>query len=199
MQNTFAARFALAMLIGAGFVDAQNWAQTETETIWHTRYTNCDKGYFVDLPRAVVAHGTLPPNPNHGFLISAADPSTRLQVTYERGRIVFVWDEYNSMLMPNASAQIKWEIESNPGARLEGEKAIRFRGLTGVEATYRRLVDGKTQITHEVIAFRKADDLVYTVRLVTDPLNYAHDLELFKQIEAGFQIFPIPSGECVNP
>ena len=101
-----------------------------------------------------------------------------------------VEDEYNSLLMPTASAQLKWEIQNKPGARLEREEAIRFRGLPAVEATYRSLVDGKTQITHELIAFRKADGLVYTLRLVTDPSNYTQDVALFKKIEAGFHIFP---------
>ena len=107
--------------------------------------------------------------------------------------------DYNSMLMPNASAQLKWEIYNTPGARLETEQEIRFRGLPAVEATYRCVLQVKTQITHEVIAFRKADDLIYTLRLVTDTLNYAHDVALFRPIEDGFHMFPIANGECENP
>lgn len=201
LRTIFIARLVWAVLIPACAADerAQNWSLTPTETIWHKRYTNCDKGYFVDLPSAAVAHATHPPNPNHGFLIRAADPGTKLQVTYEGGRIVGVEDEYNALLAPNARAQLRWDIQNTPGAKLQREKAIRFRGLPAVEATYRCVADGKPQITHELIAFRKADDLIYTLRLVTDPSHYSQDAALFKRIEAGFHIFPITNGECMNP
>ncbi len=197
IRTTVITGLALAVFIWAGAVQSQNWALTPTETIWHSRYTNCDKGYVVDLPAAVVAHATHPPNPNHGFLIRAADPGTRRQVTYEEGRVVAVEDEYNSMEIPTASAQLKWEVQNTPGAKMDGEKAIRFHGLPGVEATYRGVVDGRPQITHELIAFRK--DLVYTLRLVTDSSNYDQDLALYKQIEAGFHLVPITNGTCANP
>jgi hypothetical protein len=121
-RTTIAAGLALAMLTSASDVNGQNWAQTQTETIWHQRYTNCDKGYFVDSPAGVIAHDTPPPSPNHGFLIRAADPSTRLQVRYEGGSLVGVEDEYNSLMMPTADAQLKWEIQNTPGARLERER-----------------------------------------------------------------------------
>lgn len=110
-----------------------------------------------------------------------------------------VEDEYNAMLLPNAKAQLEWEIRNTLGAKVETESAIRFSGLPAIDAIYRSVVNGKLQITHEVIAFRKADDLVYTIRLTTDPSHYSQDLELFKKIEAGFHTFPITNGECVNP
>jgi hypothetical protein len=29
----------------------QHWTQAATETIWHEKYTNCDMGYAVTLPK----------------------------------------------------------------------------------------------------------------------------------------------------
>lgn len=176
----------------------QHWSLTQAETIWHTRYTNCDKGYSVDLPPGVIAHASHPPNPNHGFLIKAGDPGTRLKVTFDDGRIVGVEDEYNAMLMPNAKAQLNWDIQQTSGAKVENEKAISFRGLPAAEATYHSVQHGNLRITHEVVVFRKADDLVYSLRLVTDPTHYSQDLALFKQIEVAFRTFPITNGDCVN-
>jgi hypothetical protein len=70
------------------------WVETKTETIWRGRYTNCDKDWAVDLPIGVVAHASLPPSPNHRFLISAAEPGTAAEVTFDGQRIIDFYDEY---------------------------------------------------------------------------------------------------------
>src|SRR6266511_595688 len=49
------------------------WQETESETLWWSRYSNCDYGFHVLLGDRVVAHGTLPPAPNHGFYVSLPD------------------------------------------------------------------------------------------------------------------------------
>src|SRR5260370_7924954 len=75
----------------------QHWTQTSDETIWREKYTNCDKGYAVSLPKGVVAHGGLPPNPNHGFLVSPRAPDTVAEGTLDTDRLVGCYDTYVGM------------------------------------------------------------------------------------------------------
>lgn len=178
---------------------SRNWTLTSTETIWRSRYTNCDKGYYVDLPPSVVAHATHPPNPNHGFLISASNPATTGEVTFAAGRVVTVEDEYNTLPATNPKGQLDWELGQTPGAKVIGTRAVRFRDLPGVEASYRLETNGEPQLARELVVFRNTDDLVYTLRLVTNQLNYSRDLALYEQLRNGFHVFPVPHGECVNP
>src|SRR5271163_3979722 len=49
------------------------WRVTNSETLWTERYTNDDYGYSVLLSKGVVAHGTHPPSPNHGFFVPLPD------------------------------------------------------------------------------------------------------------------------------
>jgi hypothetical protein len=71
---------------------AQHWTKTSNELIWRSRYTNCDEGYAVALPDGIVAHGSLPPFPNHGILVSADVPGTTAEVTLSDPRIIDVYD-----------------------------------------------------------------------------------------------------------
>lgn len=73
----------LICIVGVARAQFHNWVETRFETIWRKRYTNCDEGYAVDLPSGVIAHDSLPPNPNHGFLISAAAPNTTGNLTLD--------------------------------------------------------------------------------------------------------------------
>ena len=177
----------------------QNWALSSTETIWRSRYTNCDKGYYVDLPPSVVAHATRPPSPNHGLVISASNPATTDQVTVGAGRTVEVRDEYNVLRATSPRAQLNWELRQTPGANVKGSRSVRFLGLPAVEASNRFDTNGEPQIIRELIVLRKADDLVYSLRLVTNPLNYPRDAALYEQVRNGFHIFRVSNGECVNP
>jgi len=73
-------------------IPKENRTETPDETIWRGRYGNCDHGYFVNLPPGVIGHGSRSPSPNHGFVISAKDPSTTTPVTLEEPRLVDVYE-----------------------------------------------------------------------------------------------------------
>jgi hypothetical protein len=89
------------LFVGSAGAQVHHWTETPKETIWRSRFTNCDMGFAVDLPKGVVAHASLPPDPNDGFLISASDPGTTAEVTLEDQpqRILDVYNEYG--LAPN--------------------------------------------------------------------------------------------------
>ena len=52
----------------------------------------------------IVAHGSLPPSPNHGFLISAANPSKIAEVNLGDRRIIDIYDEYDAMELARGAA-----------------------------------------------------------------------------------------------
>src|SRR5580704_10312285 len=71
-------RYAIFLLIALACAPAQtktpapHGRETDTETIWTARYSNCDYGFYVVLPTGVVGHGAKPPAPNRGFAIDPA-------------------------------------------------------------------------------------------------------------------------------
>ena len=107
-----AAKFArttriLLWAVTLAAASAQHWTITSNELIWRSRYTNCDKGYAVALPDGVVAHGSLPPSPNHGILVSAAVPGTTAEVTLSDSRIIDVYDTYDAEEVGSARAYLE--------------------------------------------------------------------------------------------
>jgi len=191
---------AIAVLIwsvGSAGAQVQHWAETPSETIWRDRYTNCDKGYAVDLPAGVVAHASHPPNPNHGFLISARDPGTTAEVNLENQRIIDVYDQYDSMELGSARAYLDWELKQAPKRKVLQVREIMFLGFPAVEARYRVNADGSLRLKEELIIF-PGSDLIYVLMLSTTPQDHGRDSALFAHIRAGFHLLPIPTGECSN-
>jgi hypothetical protein len=178
---------------------------TPTETIWRGRYTNCDKGWAVDLPTGVVAHGSLPPSPNHGFLISAVHPGTAAEVNLGDQRIIDVFDEYDAMELGSARAYLNWELKNTLDWQLKntGDKHVLeirevvLQGLRGVQARYALKQPGSAQIVESVVVLRRG--VVYHLLLKTTDQYYEPDSALFARIRAGFRLLPFPKGECVNP
>ena len=184
--------------VGIAGAQVKHWAITPNETIWRDRYTNCDKGYAVDLPAGVVAHASLPPNPNHGFLISASDPGTTLEVILENRRIVDVYDEYDSMEVGSARAYLGFVLKQIPIKTILQIREIMFQGLRAVEARYRVKANDSTELKEELIIYRKSGNLIYVLMLRTTAQHYTGDSALFAKIRAGFHLRPIPKGECSN-
>jgi hypothetical protein len=191
--------FTAVVFVLAGQIGAQDrhWVETRSETIWHGRYTNCDKGWAVDLPRGVLAHGSLPPNPEHGFLISATNPGTTDEVTADALRVIDVYDEYDAMEFHTARAYLDWELKNTESKVVLDVRGTVLQGLHGIQAKYRVKSSGSEQIVESLIFLRR--DIVYHLLLRTTDQYYKADSALFSRIRAGFRMLPIPKGECVNP
>jgi hypothetical protein len=97
----------LTQAIAAGSCQVKNWTETPSELLWHGRYVNFDKGYLVELPAGVIAHGSRPPNPNHGILISGENPGTTVVVTLKHPRLVTVYDTNDASELGSARAYIE--------------------------------------------------------------------------------------------
>jgi hypothetical protein len=188
---------AVICFAGAAGAQVRHWAETPNETIWRTLYTNCDKGYAVDLPAGIVAHASHPPSPNHGFLISASNPGTTAEVTYEDPRVIGVFDEYDAAELGSARAYLDLELKSVPKKNVLQIQNTVFQGLRGVHARYRVNAKETVHLNESLIVFRK-DGLVYHLILQTTDNHYAADSALFAQIRSGFRLLTIREGECFN-
>ncbi len=180
----------------------RHWTQTADETIWNSKYTNCDKGYAVELPTGVVAHASLPPNPNHGFLISALAPETTSEVTLDAERLVGVYDTYDAMEYGSAQAYLREEFEHAGSIEVLAHGDTKFRGLPAAYVHYRKKNGDIAIETEEIVIFRthpkNSVPIFYTIWLRTPSPHYEEDRKLYQQVRDGFHLIPIPRGECSN-
>ena len=181
---------------------SQHWTQTATEAIWHEKYKNCDKGYSVILPKGVIAHGDLPPNPNHGFPVSASDPDTRAEVSLRAQRLVGVYDSYDAMDFGSAQSYLKAELEHIGPVEVLESRDTNFRGLPLSYIHYRKGTGGSAIETEETIVYRShpknSSPTFYIIWLRTPRSHYKEDDKLYQLICNGFNIVPVPLGECSN-
>jgi hypothetical protein len=180
----------------------QHWTQTPNETIWRGKYTNCDKGYTVSLPKGVVAHGSLSPNPNHGFLVSASAPDTVAEVTLEASRLVGVYDTYDAMEYGSAQAYLSGELEHDGPIEVLARRDTKFRGLPAAYFHYRKKTGNVAIEKEEIIVFRShpknLSSIFYVIWLNTSSSYYEEDHKLFEHVRDGFHLLPGPSGKCSN-
>ncbi len=178
----------------------RHWEETETETIWRDRYTNCDYGYYVLLSSGVIAHATHSPAPNHGFLISLPDVGKTSWASVEEQRFLWVNSEYHTSESHSLRAVTDYQfnlastnkaalqIVERKSTTLGGISAIRFRFEYG--STTGRVTE------EEVVALRSG--IVYEIGLRTQPDDYDYDNRWFERIRSGFRLLSLPQGECRN-
>jgi len=180
----------------------QHWTQTPNETIWREKYTNCDKGYTVSLPTGVVAHGGLPPNPNHGFLVSAKAPDAVAAVTLETERLVGIYATYDAMEYGSAQVYLSGELKQVGSVEVLQKHEMEFEGLPAVSVHYRKKTGGAAIETQEIVVFRNhpkdLGSLFYVIWLRTPSSHYEEDHKLFEQVRDGFHLLPGPQGKCSN-
>jgi hypothetical protein len=189
--------FWTVLVAGQG---VRHWAQTETETIWRGRYKNCDYGYAVILPDSVVAHGDLPPSPNHGVLISAREPDATARVTWAEPRLISVNNEYDAAEAGSARARLEQYRDKNE--RVVETKDLTFKGLPAAYGHY-RAGQGTGQVEKvELVLFRKGkdknEDVLYDIALTSPAEYFSQDSLLYNKILDGFEVLPPPKGECSN-
>jgi hypothetical protein len=178
----------------------QHWTETSNELIWRGRYTNCDKGYAVILPNGVVAHGSLPPSPNHGILVSADAPDTTAEVKLGAPRLIDVYDTYDAEELGGARAYL--EKYQEQGATVVEIRDLTFKGLPATYVHY-RLKKASTAIeTEELVVYRvggkNLGPIFYVIMLQTPAEHYRQDALLYHKIRDGFQVLSVPKGECSN-
>lgn len=201
----------LALLLLVLHSGAQNsgqakhyWSETDSETLWRTRYNNCDYGYYVLLGPGVVAHDTLPPAPNHGFLIPLPDVGRTTYVSGRESRLVWVdasydvWDDHPSLAgAVRQGIGISMEDEAKHKPKLVEREPMRLAGIPAVSFKVVYISsNGSKGVEEQTVALRS--DIVYTVGLSTTESNLSADEARMKKILAGFKLLKLPQGECIN-
>src|SRR5260370_2096669 len=181
---------------------SQHWTQTPDETIWREKYTNCDKGYAVSLPKGVVAHDGLPPSPNHGFLVSAKSPDTVAVVTLDAERLVGVYDTYDALEYGSAQAYLKAELKQAGSVEVLEKNKMDFDGLPAVSVHYRKQTSDSALETQQIVVFRNhpknLGSLFYVIWMRSPSSHYEEDYKLFEQVRDGFHLLPGPAGKVSN-
>jgi len=176
------------------------WEETETETLWRGRYSNCDYGFYVSLGHGVVGHGTHSPAPDHGIYLSLPDVGNVNAAADARDRFVWVDAHYNVSDYRSLESVAKYELnvasEGKTAFRLVERKATTLSGLRAIAFTVEYEGHHGRVVEQGVIALRSG--MVYTVAVQSLPDSIAADREQFEQVRRDFRLLPIPKGECSN-
>jgi len=187
-----------AVMLAAASV--QHWTKTSNELIWRGRYTNCDKGYALILPDGVAAHGSLPPSPNHGILVSAEAPGTTAEVKLGSPRLIDVYDDYDAEELGSARAYLEKYQEQS--AKVVETRDLTFKGLPAAYVHYRVKKEAVVIETEELVVYRtngkNHGPIFYVIMLQTPAEHASQDALLYHKIRDGFQVLPVPKGECSN-
>ncbi len=178
----------------------RHWTETETETLWKVRYTNCDYGYFVLLGNEAIGHGTHSPSPNHGILVPLPDVGRTSYATDKEERYVWVDASYDviddqSLLgAVSNNEQIMEEVRGKPNT----VKLIhtKLASLPAIMSSVEYLTPKGTVVEETIIAVRSG--IVYTIGLRTNLKDATTDEEQFQRIVNGFRLLKLPKGECNN-
>jgi hypothetical protein len=178
----------------------RHWTETESETLWTVRYTNCDYGYYVLLGSGVVGHDTLPPAPNHGFLITLPDNGRTSTATDSEERNIWVDASYDVIDDQSLTGAVSYheqimkdvrgkpEVIKNTSTKLAGLQAV----LSRVEYTTPKGIF----VEETIICVRSG--IIYTISLRTLLKDITVDEEQFQKIVNGFRLLKLPQGECSN-
>ena len=186
---------------------SQHWQETVAETIWRGVYSNCDYGYYVDLPVGMVAHSGKPPSSNHGSVIDLAEPSSASPLATPLSRYIKIWNQYNAANLPSLSAIVDAELKSmrsgDSDFELVGRKVVRLDDLHATSVMVRFKERGVDVAETKVIAYRPPGpaglgDIIYEISLVTTIENGDEDRATFQKVLLGFHTTALPEGVCVN-
>lgn len=172
---------------------------------WETvsdQYTHPTYGYTVALPQGIDALTSLPPSPQHGFLIDLGEEMSRPS-NASAGRSwleleVGLWVEgsYNATFHDSveeaANASLRYLKTEHPDDPiiLTWEHTT-LNGLPAIHSCvqFRSSKSGETLITDETVALRDYDatGIIYTVTLISHASRYGADLAVVKRILEGWR------------
>jgi hypothetical protein len=175
------------------------WENAKNETLLRQRYGNCDYGMFMLLPAGVVAHGTVPPNPNHGVTIRLPnmDSTSEIDIT-KAARYIWANAEYDTSDSSSRQGTVAFYINSF----LEGKHGTvtkRSARLGSLPATRLKVIyQTRNGVVAEELIFTQRANIVYELGLRTRKTSYREDRSRFDKLSRGFQFSKLPKGECSN-
>jgi hypothetical protein len=180
--------------LAAGGPSSRHWEETASETLWRGRYNNCDYGYYVHFDAGVVAHDSLPPSPNHGFMLPLAELSRTTYSLDERTRFISVDASYD-VSEPPVSQVLRLRAQ----VQRSGSGKATYPTLAGLPATDSSKIGTSPQgetFDESIVAVRAG--IVYTIQLHTRNEFKVTDEKMFRRIVEGFKLLKLPKGECSN-
>lgn len=171
----------------------RHWTETASETLWTVRYNNCDYGYYVSLPAGVVGHDTLPPSPNHGFLIALPDVGTMNDVLGRKERLIWVDASYNASDAHSLSDLVA-ERDGRPTKSTQTQ--MKMAGLSAVRVRSEHGAGTSNVVEVTTVALR--GDIIYTVGMRTNGTDAVADEAEYDRVLHGFKLLPLPQGRCSN-
>jgi hypothetical protein len=171
----------------------RHWMETASETLWTVRYTNCGYGYYVSLPAGAVGHATLPPSPNHGFLIALPDVGTMNYVSNQKGRFIWVDASYNTS---DADSLAGLVAERDSGLTKHSLTQTKVAGLPAVRIKSSDRVGASNGVEVTTVALRRG--IIYTIGLRTNGTDADADEAAYTRIVHGLKLLTLPRGQCTN-
>lgn len=160
-------------------------------------YENYVYGYSVRLPAGVVASGSAPPAPDHGFGIDLGDPGS----TAWNGRpdfppsYLYVDGSYNSYdwerLDDAVESRLEFLREKGRGVRVLSRAETRLGGLRALRVVARYERGGVEMMSDEVVAFGEEASPVYTLSLTTPRSKYERDRPVLEALMEGWRLQPV--------
>jgi hypothetical protein len=179
----------------------RSWRETQNETVYVGRYSNCDYGYYVILPNGIVGHGGKAPSSNHGIRVNLENLKSDDPIP-DSVRYAQVYNAYNageeSSLTEIVLQQRKAQQEIHKDVSMSEPTPRSLGGLPALE--FRSSFHEKTLsiIERDVVAYRAKGNILYHLQLVTTPEAAGEDGKVFDGIVAGFRLRNLPVGECAT-
>jgi len=201
LRISIAALYIVSSLVVA--VHAQRtWRETENETVYVGKYSNCDYGYYVTLPDGIIGHRGKAPSSNHGITVNLSNPASDSPFPEPVVRYVQVYNAYNvgeeSSLREIVLAQRKAQRELHKDVSMSEPTRRSLDSLPALEFRSSFHEKGVSITERDIIAYRTKGYILYHLQLVTTPENAAQDGTVFDGIMAGFRLTKLPIGECSN-
>ncbi len=179
--------------------------ETDTETIWTGRYSDCDFGYSITLPAGIVAHTAKALSPNHGFAINPADTkSVTAFNAAESDRYIDVVSFYDlEDHEETTSGTLDYylslgEIGSEENLESLSRRSFSLAGLSAKRIETRWMENSTAIRRDRIMAYRRSGGILYQFTLQSPGKSYANDEQLFHRIVEGFRLSKLPTGECSN-
>jgi hypothetical protein len=179
----------------------RSWRETQTETVYVGKYSNCDYGYYVILPDGIVGHRGKAPSSNHGITVNLENLKSDDPIP-DPVRYVQVYNAYNIGAENSLTEIVLQQRKSQRAIHKDvsmSEPARRSLGsLPALE--FRSSFHEKTLsiIERDVVAYRTKGNILYHIQLVTTPEAAGEDDKVFDALVAGFRLTNLPVGECSN-
>ncbi|HEX7957502.1 MAG TPA: hypothetical protein VF508_11200, partial [Pyrinomonadaceae bacterium] len=169
--------------------------------VYEGRYVNYTYGFSVELPAGMVAAGSTPPAPNHGFGIDLDHPRS----VEWNGRLdfpksyVYADGSYNSAEWGGpddaADSYLDYLREDGRNVRAQSRTPTRLAGLRAVRVVARYEEGGEQMVSDAVFAFRRGPggevSAVYTLALSTPLSKYERDRPALEALLAGWHLQPV--------